>query len=428
MLTTKQKARRFSVTSADLLRSAKNAGIDTVNASKIWIDDIEYTGYFTYTFAYLKTYTKEPERSISGTIDNLNSYSTFLTPTLTIDFKYMKIETYRKLMKQLHTKNEFLVKCYDVENDSFVTLKMYFKPESAPELYKKGLDFLAVLDYQISLVGTNASLGLFSIIYNSNPPAGTGATAITQSDNQEYVLGEEVIIGQNVAEDGDRIQDLTFNDDYSFRKWNTKSDGSGTSYIDQSVYTINSADLSGETLVLYAMWDSVQEHNYTLSYNYGIGKTYQEQTGTDLVSKKIKLGEAYGTLPDTDVAPITYCGEEYTPYTKKGWYKTPQIVTGSVAVTPETLYTAHGNTTIYQIFEPNEITIAFDVNGGQPSLEPVIMKYGESITLPNYVNRQNYTLKGWQDVSNGGNIIASASMLVPPTNITLVAQWEVNEE
>ena len=92
--------------------------------SEIFIDGNLIKGYFTYTFFTEKTYAKEPERSQGGQIDNLNSYATFLTPTLKIEFKAMSMDMYRKIMNLINSKNEFQVSAYDPVADRFVTHNM----------------------------------------------------------------------------------------------------------------------------------------------------------------------------------------------------------------------------------------------------------------------------------------------------------------
>ena len=50
-----------------------------------------FTDYSAFSFLWEKTYVKSPVRSGNGTIGNLNSYATFLTPHLKIDFSLMSI-------------------------------------------------------------------------------------------------------------------------------------------------------------------------------------------------------------------------------------------------------------------------------------------------------------------------------------------------
>ena len=64
----------------------KATGID-----KVIIDGNEFTDYGAFSFLWEKSYVKSPERSGDGTIGNLNSYATFITPHLKIDFSMMSI-------------------------------------------------------------------------------------------------------------------------------------------------------------------------------------------------------------------------------------------------------------------------------------------------------------------------------------------------
>src|SRR5699024_7066845 len=97
--------------------------------ARIWIDGYEIGGYLTYTALDAKSYLEEPKRSLTGVIENLNAYPTFLTPQVTIEFKYMKLETYRLIIKLIQSRNEHIVQYYDIVQDKMVKKKMYFKPE-----------------------------------------------------------------------------------------------------------------------------------------------------------------------------------------------------------------------------------------------------------------------------------------------------------
>ena len=97
-----------------------------VDIGTVWIDDVPYTNYGQYKFIYEKTYAKEPKRSSGGSMPALNSYATFLTPHLIIDFSIMSIDDYRSIMKQHYSRNEFTVKCYDPIWNTQIKVKMYF--------------------------------------------------------------------------------------------------------------------------------------------------------------------------------------------------------------------------------------------------------------------------------------------------------------
>lgn len=82
-----------------------------------------------------------------------------------------------------------------------------------------------------------------TITYNSN--TGTG----TVTDPTEYGVGENAVVkdSSGISKDG-----------YTFTSWNTKADGTGTSYAPNSTITVNSF------ITLYAQWT---EAKYTITYN-----------------------------------------------------------------------------------------------------------------------------------------------------------------
>ncbi len=54
---------------------------------------------------------------------------------------------------------------------------------------------------------------------------------------------------------------------YEFTGWNTKRDGSGTSYVDKATI-LNLADVDGSTVTLYAQWKTI---TYTINYQLNGG-------------------------------------------------------------------------------------------------------------------------------------------------------------
>lgn len=379
------------------------------HVSEIWVDGNLIKGYFTYTFFTEKTYAKEPERSQGGQIDNLNSYATFLTPTLKIEFNAMSMDMYRKIMKLINSKNEFQVTAYDPVEDAFVTHNMYFSPAEYPELYIYNLEVLAVLNYTIELIGTNTDLETVSVVYHSNPPEGTGSDVSQGSSSVPY--GTEYIIGsdQTISSDSETIPS-----GYKFKYWNTQPDGKGFTYINDRAYFLTSS------LVLYAIWE--QSDEFTLSYNYGLGETYNDtNTNEPLYSKQIVYGEAYGTLPTTSAQKVTYNDKQYTPYTWRGWYRVPRLVDGSVQITATSTYETQGNSTIYQLFSTNSYTITFNSNGGS-YIKPIKQEYGSTIYEPPTPTKSGSTFGGWYATNDfSGNEFDFTTM--PPTNVTLYAKW-----
>ena len=122
----------------------------------------------------------------------------------------------------------------------------------------------------------------------------------------------------------------------------------------------------------------------------------------------------FDTNGGSEIAPITQdYGTEITApadptrkgYTFKGWDK--EI--------PETMPAE--NITVKAQWEINQYTITFDTNGGS-EIAPVTQDYGTKITAPNNPTRKGYTFKGWDK---------EIPETMPAENITVKAQWEINQ-
>ena len=112
----------------------------------------------------------------------------------------------------------------------------------------------------------------------------------------------------------------------------------------------------------------------------------------------IIITQDYGT-------PITAPTLTREGYTFKGWDK--EI--------PETMPAE--NITVKAQWEINPYTITFDTNGGS-EIAPITQDYGTEITAPDNPTRKGYTFKGWDK---------EISETMPAENITVKAQWEINQ-
>ena len=437
MQTLRQQAlinRRVGVAPMSNFRSAE----DSKTFARIWIDGNEIGGYLTYTALDAKSYLEEPSRSLTGVIENLNAYPTFLTPQVTIEFKYMDIETYRLIIKIIQSRNEHIVKYYDIVNDKMVTRKMYFKPEELPTIFQRRLEILAVTNYKVELVGTNAELNLLSIVYHLNPPIEDMSDS-TVGGTEEYYSGDEFICG-NGAESIKNNATIT-GAGYTLAGWNSAQNGGGTPYNDGWAYIINDTNTENNVLHLYAQWNN--NLKYTVSYNYGLGETYKNTDGTSLDNKEIAYNEVYGTLPTTQAKPIPpYNGEEYvgndSPYYEPQWYMNPVVTPTSTVITAATPYTIQGNSTIYQLFKTKTYKIHFDMNAGGDTTTPdhyddISAEYGAMIYKPQDPTREGYTFEGWyREVSPTDEDVSFNFSTMPPSKTdmttTLYAKWSKNEE
>ena len=75
------------------------------------------------------------------------------------------------------------------------------------------------------------------------------------------------------------------------------------------------------------------------------------------------------------------------------------------------------NITVKAQWEINQYTIAFDTNGGS-EIAPITQDYGTEITAPDNPTRKGYTFKGWDK---------EIPETMPAENITVKAQWEINQ-
>ena len=299
----------------DLTEDQKNIAVLTIDGNVIG-------GYTTYSFVRVKEYEKEPSRSQDGKIANLDSYTTFITPKVRIKFNALSIDGYRLLMNLILSKNEFYVGCYDFTaadtnhpNGRWVHQNMYFYPNDYPEIFEYNLDVLAVMGYEIELIGTNTNNENITITLNSNYPSGTSivdTNGNTISSDVSYVISNAfknefatITYPSNFAPSKVVTVDGT---EYSFVSWNTEPDATGINYIDENEYAFG-----GDTQ-LYAFWSSGTE---TVCFNYSVNGTdvstdQDYATETTFTSRNTPLVGSYLAREQLDDTVISYWFD--------GWY------------------------------------------------------------------------------------------------------------
>ena len=135
----------------------------------------------------------------------------------------------------------------------------------------------------------------------------------------------------------------------------------------------------------------------------------------------IYLPGTYGTgSAVTDMKPhnniLTLRGALFTRagYTQVGW---STVDGGEKVYDFEDIYTKNEALTLYPVWNTNKYTITFDTNGGS-EIAPITQDYGTKITAPDNPTRKGYTFKGWDK---------EIPETMPAENITLKAQWEINQ-
>ena len=268
---------------------------------------------------------------------------------------------------------------------------------------------------------------------------------------------------------------------YTFKNWNTKSDGTGTSY--SAGGTVAAA--TNQALTLYAQWTAI---TYSVAYaanggsstpasqtkTYGVALTlhgaisHANATATYTVSYRANY--TGGSNPSSGTATkttkytfngwkatngTTYAaGGSYTAnaattmtaqwtskatttsvtlptptrtgYTFGGWYKEPAC-TNKVG-NGDASYTPTADATLYAKWTANTYTVAFKANGGSGAPSSQTKTYGVDLTLSSTKpTRTNYTFKSWNTKSDGsGTSYAAGAKYTTNAAATLYAQWTQN--
>lgn len=189
-----------------------------------------------------------------------------------------------------------------------------------------------------------------------------------------------------------------------FKCWNTKADGSGTSYNPGASYVANAA------ATLHAIWNPVV--------------TYDANGGTGAPAAQTKT---FGSTLALSTTRPTRAG-----YVFHGWgYHATEKITWSGGskyfYSPGEGYTSDVSATLYAIWDP---VIAYDANGGSGAPSAQTKVRWETLRLQTATpTRPGYVFDRWNTASNGSGTDyagGSGSATLPATmndHVTLYAQW-----
>ena len=200
---------------------------------------------------------------------------------------------------------------------------------------------------------------------------------------------------------------------YTFSKWNTKNDGSGTSYSPGGSYTANS------DATLYAIWT---EHALTVNY-YSNYATYAAFKGAEvgasastnvLVHSQQFYYDNAASSGLADVQNVDYIYLSRTGYTPTGYWGTS--TSGGTLINQSTSYTTgqalaqafgkslesgNASVNIYPQWQINTYAINYDSNGGSGSMSSQTVEWQETFTLSqNAFKREGYKFTGWNAYRN----------------------------
>jgi uncharacterized repeat protein (TIGR02543 family) len=406
---------------------------EAVDIHKVKIDGRTFTNYGAYQFIWEKTFVKSPERSQSGSLGNLNSYTTFLTPHLILDFSVMSIDDYRAIMQMHYERNEFTVECYDPIYNTQIRVKMYFATEEMAKLYtinkirlndqnewEDWIELVGVQEYKVELIGTNNELDLVSVYYKYNAPLDDSGnpiypdgSPIPDQAEEDIYLGEEIVIGQNST-----FQTTPPSADWQFSHW-TMFNGK-----DEALGIRNNGLVMTVNFPIYfqAEWKPTTTH--TLSFNYGLSDVaYEVDLGTgvrtEILNEQVQEGELIRTLPALTVEPsVLYNGKLEYPYYNGGWYKSPSRQSERVYV--GTTYWTNRDTIIYALYEKKLFDVVYHTNDPLTELPTQKVAYDEIVYLPT-LYREGYKFQGWYLNADFSKSFSGNKM--PPYSIDLYAGW-----
>lgn len=196
---------------------------------------------------------------------------------------------------------------------------------------------------------------------------------------------------------------------YKFVGWNTKANGTGTTYANEaSVKGLVSKDKG--SITLYAQW---QKNTYKITYVLNGGKNHKDNPSQYTVSTKT----------------ITLKSPTRKGYTFKGWYTDAKFKTKVTEIKKGST----GAKTLYAKWQAKKYTISFNGNGAtKGKMENFAnLSYGKTYTLTaNTFTKKGYTFIGWNTKKNGtGTSYADKASIKNLTSkngevIVLYAQWK----
>ena len=240
----------------------------------------------------------------------------------------------------------------------------------------------------------------YTVTYNAN--GGTGAPG-----NQTKVHGQDLILSTSKPTRNEK----TWICCYVFSHWNTKADGTGTTYTPGQRYYANG------NVTLYAQW--LTYYYFDLSgYINGAKTTNITNYGT---------ADVYinGKLVADDVTDFF---RPYPPETKyeikdiKAMYVTQYNGVYSGALSG----TIRGTTTTHLNFSTKKYTVTYNANGGTGAPGNQTKVHGKTLTLSNQKPaRTGYAFVKWTTNADGsGTSYNAGASYTANAGATLYAQWK----
>ena len=235
------------------------------------------------------------------------------------------------------------------------------------------------------------------------------AYSVVFNKNSEYATGR---MGDQ-AFAYDTAQNLSVNaferTGYTFDGWNTKADGSGTSYADSE--TVNNLTIeNGATITFYAQWKA---NSYAVLFDKTGG-----ESGTESVN----------AFYDSDMPAAT--APRYDGYGFAGYYDADGVQYYDSEMNSVRVWDKTKDATLYARWEGKTFTVTFDKENGIEGTSSVAAVFNENMPSASAPSRVGYIFKGYFDERNGAGTqyysedMTSVSKWNKSSAATLYAYWE----
>ena len=245
---------------------------------------------------------------------------------------------------------------------------------------------------------------VYSITYDGNENTGGSAP----SDNNKYESGQKIVVKANT---GNLVRD-----GYTFAGWNTRADGSGSTYMADVGITV-----ADSNIVLYARW--TQNETYTVVYN-GNGNT------TGNVPVDVNNYELHDiVLIKANDNSLRKEGYRFT-----GWCSDKDGNGKHYA--PQDSIPVLGNIVLYAVWtQVLAFNVIYDGNGntsGSVPVDSILYNVGSLVIVRANTNglvKDGFTFAGWNTMQDGSGktLYANDKLSMDSSNMTLYAYWTQKE-
>ena len=241
----------------------------------------------------------------------------------------------------------------------------------------------------------------YTLIYDAN--GGIVKDNYNNSNDLNF-MSESVATTYGINNKTIKLSDVLYEKEgYMFKEWNTKADGTGTSYDAEE--SIEVTTVENDTLRLYAIWENVVG---TITYNSNYG---DNQTKTQTFTFNV----------DTKLDKNTF---SRTGFIFKEW-NTEANGSGTKYSDEQTINVSK-DLTLYAIWENVVGTITYNSNYGDNQTKTQTFTFNVDTKLDkNTFSRTGFIFKEWNTEANGsGTKYSDEQTINVSKDLTLYAIWE----